>query len=204
MSQIKCGHCSTRQRPVYHKTTREVAFCGFQAARATLAQTTRTLPAAEQPTQPVVRASLRQNEWGMKIPEVMVRGIRDGRYAVKVDTDHVFIRMSHPTHGKSKGCTILQTQHSDFYKPLITFYPTGSLAVFQRSPRIEQALLMIAADPYTAALAYGKELGCCSRCGRELTDERSRHYSIGPECEKHWPELITYINETQGPYVPTY
>jgi hypothetical protein len=42
----------------------------------------------------------------------------------------------------------------------------------------------------------------CSKCGKKLTHGRSRYYGIGPECEEFWPEVINFINETKGVYVP--
>ena len=202
MHRIKCGHCSTTRSATYHTTSQEVRECAFRAARAaSQAQKVATVRSQIVPTRP------RPNTWQFKTPRVMVEQMREGRYAVEVTlpgqpTDWVFVRVSRPTRGKKAGCLVLQTQHSDYYKPLLTIYPSGSVYFFKASEKLDMALMMIAADPYTSAINYGRELGCCSRCARELTDERSRHYSIGPECEKSWPEIINYINETKGVFVP--
>lgn len=40
----------------------------------------------------------------------------------------------------------------------------------------------IARDPKAAAIAYGKEYGICSVCGRELSDPESVAAGIGPVC----------------------
>lgn len=40
-------------------------------------------------------------------------------------------------------------------------------------------------NPTEAMATYGREIGCCARCGRELTNETSRAAGIGPECRKH-------------------
>jgi hypothetical protein len=46
----------------------------------------------------------------------------------------------------------------------------------------EKAILAIAADPKGAAIAYGRETGTCSVCGRTLTDANSIAAGIGPIC----------------------
>lgn len=40
-------------------------------------------------------------------------------------------------------------------------------------------------NPAEAMATYGREIGSCGRCGRELTNEISRAAGIGPECRKH-------------------
>lgn len=44
---------------------------------------------------------------------------------------------------------------------------------------------IITAGPVEAMIRYGKELGECGHCGRELTNDVSRGKGIGPHCEKH-------------------
>jgi hypothetical protein len=195
---VKCGHCSTRQRAVYHKDVKEVRFCGFTAARQTLAANTRTDPSWGVPGA--------KPAWSFQTPQVMVENMRDGRYAVAPGTagaekdQHVFIRVSRPKTGKKKGALVIQTQHSDDYRPFITFWPSGQIYVAKQNDRLDQALLMVAADPFTSAMKYAELWNVCSRCGKQLTDAKSRWYGIGPECEKHWPEIINYVNETRGAF----
>ncbi len=43
-------------------------------------------------------------------------------------------------------------------------------------------IVTVAADPASAAKAYGKRYGSCSVCGRELTDGNSIDAGIGPIC----------------------
>lgn len=45
-------------------------------------------------------------------------------------------------------------------------------------------LKAIVADPKAAALVFATELGICSRCKAELTDESSRAVGMGPICRK--------------------
>jgi hypothetical protein len=47
---------------------------------------------------------------------------------------------------------------------------------------VAQEVLTAAADPKAAAIAYGRRTGCCSVCGRELTDPTSVEAGIGPIC----------------------
>lgn len=44
---------------------------------------------------------------------------------------------------------------------------------------------IIAADPKTALLRYGQELGQCGHCNRDLTNQESRSFGIGPHCRKN-------------------
>lgn len=137
--------------------------------------------------------------WRFKAPRSIVENMRDGRYAVDFEGKWTFLRVSRPKHGALKGYFVVQTQHGESYAPLVTIGPSSAPITHQTpNARLENALLVAACDPFTSAISYGIELGCCSRCGRELTDERSRWYSIGPECEKSWPEIVNYIDETKG------
>ena len=47
---------------------------------------------------------------------------------------------------------------------------------------VKAALAPIFANPLEAAVAYGKKVGVCSCCGRELTDPVSIERGIGPIC----------------------
>jgi len=212
MNRIKCGHCKK-----YHDAVYQVRRCANRQVQAR-ANTARVIAiadakraAVEQPTPGTAGVPARGKwlpaEWQFTTPRAMVEHMREGRYAVEIKlpgkpTDWVFIRVSRPTHGQKKGCLVLQTQHSDYYKMLLQVYPSGHIYTAQYNEKLDMALMMVAADPFTAAINYGRELGCCSRCARKLTDERSRYYSIGPECEKYWPEIINYLNETRGVFVP--
>jgi hypothetical protein len=46
----------------------------------------------------------------------------------------------------------------------------------------ESAILAVCANPETAAIAYGRQFGICSCCGRELTNKKSIELGIGPIC----------------------
>lgn len=180
---VFCGHCKRR-----HATPYDVYVCSLGAHRRKMAP---ARVVAEPPAAP-----------SLMTPVTMIKSMRDGRYAVRPDanTHFTFIRISRPKVGKKKGCLVIQTQHSDWYKDCIVFYPSGR--VFVADKRVDASLLLLVVDPITAALAYSKEMHVCCRCGRDLTDGRSQYYGVGPECEKYLPELINVVNETHGVYVP--
>ena len=49
-----------------------------------------------------------------------------------------------------------------------------------------QTLTAIAADPATAAKAYGALMARCSFCGHPLKDDGSVDVGYGPKCAKQW------------------
>ena len=50
----------------------------------------------------------------------------------------------------------------------------------------ERRICEVASDPKAAAIAYGKEFGSCSTCGRQLTDPASIAMGIGPICAQKY------------------
>lgn len=107
------------------------------------------------------------------IPVRDAQGVRAGRYAL-VHADGIkFYRV---TEGKGRwaGRTFIEAQASDDHHPI-------------RNAEARQTILKaIAENPLEAEQRYGQELGCCSRCGRTLTDETSRAYGIGPDCRSKY------------------
>lgn len=126
--------------------------------------------------------------------------VPDGRYAVQPDetVPLTFIRISRPKKGQYGGTIKVQTQHSDDLILRWVYWPSGRVSEYERS--IEEKLLLVCVDSRRAATTYGRELGQCCCCGKTLTDERSRYYGIGPECEKKWPWIIQLVNERDGEY----
>lgn len=59
----------------------------------------------------------------------------------------------------------------------------GSLSL---NGELQQTLVAVAADPATAARAYGRLMGRCSFCGLKLTDEGSTEVGYGPICARHY------------------
>lgn len=69
------------------------------------------------------------------------------------------------------------------------YYPTGAYAgkitptgVFNGDSQMAEVLAKVAVDPQGAAVAYGRQTGNCSCCGRELSDPVSIFGGIGPVC----------------------
>lgn len=128
----------------------------------------------------------------------MLEMIPSGYYAVRPDTETelAFVRISRPGHGKWKGYLKVQTQHGDQLidrwawnmanpDPLTS---VRSWSVwrnqFPGNQSIEDLLLLVIVDHRKAGRTYAEEIGRCHRCNKDLTDERSRWYGFGPECEK--------------------
>lgn len=137
-----------------------------------------------------------------KIPLNMLHDLRDGYYASRPDDSrpYTFFRVSRPNRGNYKGTLKIQTQHGPDLKLALVIYPGDR--VYWHNMVVEDDLLLVVVDQRGCALAYAEKLGKCMRCGTELTDDRSRWYGIGPECERHWPEIINEIDDTKGRYRP--
>jgi DNA-directed RNA polymerase subunit RPC12/RpoP len=193
-SGIRCGHCSSRlSRPIFHETVDDVRVCSGINPRQVYHNARTSIQAAN--AQPQIENQL----------ATMLLGTKDGRYAVKMhDADpYKFLRLSRPNQGKAKGYLKIQSQHSEHYQSigLIALDGVGSKR-FLYAPSYVPYLRMLVCDPTTAAMDYGREMRRCSRCGIKLTDDRSRWFNIGPECEKYWPEIIAITEDKRGPYVP--
>jgi hypothetical protein len=107
------------------------------------------------------------------VPVRDAQGVRAGRYAIVEDGVTKFFRI---TEGKGRwaGRTFIEAQASDDHHPI------------RNGERRAAILKAIAESPLEAEQRYGQELGCCSRCGRTLTDETSRAYGIGPDCRSKY------------------
>ena len=136
--------------------------------------------------------------------------IKDGRYAVRTDDDnkqHVFVRVSRPKTGQYRGMLMVQTQHSDQYIRRLVMSTVTHKTMYQYTRPIQgqglaDIISAIIVDPQQAAFDYAVAKSQCSRCGRELTDDRSSYLGIGPECEKHAPEYVTWVQDKKGAYRP--
>lgn len=92
-----------------------------------------------------------------------------GRYAVKIDDKMRFFEVSTPDSGRWAGYVFLNEQLGGDFHPI------------RDNRRRHRILEMIAKDD-DALARYGKELGFCGRCNRELTTKESREFGIGPVC----------------------
>jgi hypothetical protein len=131
----------------------------------------------------------------------MLTAIAQGYYAVPLNDsdDHSFVRISFPKNGKYKGCTKIQTIHGENLKERAILYPSGTFSIFA-PPRTQQrdvlltALMGIVSDSHACNRRYAQIIGRCCRCNKQLTDTRSRHYGIGPECEEYMPWVIDEVD----------
>lgn len=141
------------------------------------------------------KESRRVDDPRLEMIKGMIDFIPDGYYATAKDGEggHVdFLRIKRTTKATRRlpaGVLKIQTQHSERWEDALLLYPSGRWYVFRRAA-IEMVLLVIA-DHKTCARRYGIEVQACQRCNKTLTDDRSRHYLIGPECEqKHGGAMV--------------
>jgi len=134
---------------------------------------------------------------GTKVPLMMLELVPSGCYAVQPDsaTPLTFLRISRPTFGKWKGWVKVQTQHSENWVDRWAWNPSNTDprtrvrsyshgAQFAGRQTIEDLILLVIVDHRKAGRQYAAEIGNCHFCNKDLTDERSRWYGFGPECEK--------------------
>lgn len=132
----------------------------------------------------------------------LIGAVPDGLYAVQeYDGGHVdFLRISRPKTGKYGGSIKVQTQHGSYgdgkYKTRAVLWPSGRFSVWH--PPVIDMLMLLVTDHISAALLYAKKSNRCCRCNAKLTDDRSRKYGIGPECEKSWPHIIEAVDEREA------
>lgn len=143
------------------------------------------------------------------LPKMMVDKITDGRYAITADdnTETIFLRKyTYKDDAKNRfaGCSLLQHRIAEEWHNHTVYWPSGKLTRISHSYKgmeFPEAWAQVFADPQDAAHRFAeREHRCCS-CGTNLTDARSRHYGIGPECEKARPDVIGWVNTTVGPFV---
>lgn len=126
--------------------------------------------------------------------------------------DLVFLRVSLIKPYKSgkrrayQGCVKIQTQHSDDLIDRFVIDPNGkyrSESTTMGADTMAGILASVVVDPRGAAARYGRAKEQCCVCGKTLTDERSRWYGIGPDCETRWPEIIVESDDDRGAFVPS-
>ena len=96
--------------------------------------------------------------------------VANGRYCIRIGEKLRFFHVNAPTKGKWVGFTFIKE-----------FFGGGQEVNIRNRENRNQILGAIAQDS-DALARYGRELGFCGVCGRELTDEESRAIGIGPVC----------------------
>lgn len=91
-----------------------------------------------------------------------------------------FVFSRAPDTGRNAGA--IYVKENGEYLGKVTadqFYPT-----FSCDDTTRDRIITAAADPHTAAKAYGMRVGVCSCCNRELTNGISIELGIGPICRE--------------------
>lgn len=175
------------------------------------ARNTREAALAHATREPDAEPVMKRTSLGL--PAAMLFDIKEGRYAVSLTGTKKldFIRLSivKPPKGRARrsyvGCLKVQTQHGESLQTRAYISPEGEVYLVSTTMsenRLTEIFMAIIVDQKKALHLYGREKGMCCRCGKELTDERSRHYGIGPECEKKWPAFVPEMDDRLGEYVP--
>ena len=103
-----------------------------------------------------------------------------GRNAGKVTLRFLGAAVSYVLTGPNAGC--LYVKDGDQYMGKVTLAGEFRAAYGVDAAPVIEALLAAQEDPEAAAIAYGRETGSCSCCGRELTNQQSLDLGIGPIC----------------------
>lgn len=116
---------------------------------------------------PIIEAFERARDNGVRSPKL------------RLDT---FVFSRAPDHGANAGAV--------YVKEGETYLGKIAAGRFQRSRECDEAtearVLAVAADPASAATAYGRRYGRCSICGRELTRNESIDRAMGPICAERF------------------
>ena len=126
--------------------------------------------------------------------------IPKGYYAVQADETSpiIFMRCARPKNKRYTQPDVkFQTQHGPRFEDAWALWPSGEVSIFKTG--IEDSILLLIADYQGAMHRYAERIGNCMRCNTELTDPRSRHYGVGPDCEEmgmYW--VIDQVDEECG------
>lgn len=97
------------------------------------------------------------------------------------------IRVAVPATGENDlDFLIVQRAENDVRRVLRTLGGHGDITILlaEQVRQAERLAKLDRAELIEAAATYGRELGYCGRCGRELTDKDSRDAGLGPDCAK--------------------
>lgn len=128
----------------------------------------------------------------------LIDSLPDGYYAAQLAEGEpvTFMRVSRPKRGTFSGTVKVQTIHGENLMNAWVLWPSGKVSIYSRDREgIKDALLLLLTDYRNAALRYAQLIGKCCRCNMRLTDDHSRHYGIGPICDKIWEWIIVLVDE---------
>lgn len=100
----------------------------------------------------------------------------------KLRTDNMILSLA-PDHGANAGAVYVKTRNDEYLGKVMNgkYFATGSATDEQKA-----MVAKIVLDPKAAAAEYGKTMGVCMCCGRQLTDPVSVANGIGPDCADHF------------------
>ena len=141
-----------------------------------------------------------------KVPLDMLKSVGSGYFAVRLDANqvHTFFVLTEIKEIKNVkrklpiGTFTVETLHGDRKKWVLTIFPDGTVREYDLSR--EKELLLVCVDPNGGKIEFGIQRERCGQCGKGLTDDRSRWYGIGPDCEKRHGNIISIVDEKYGPY----
>lgn len=133
--------------------------------------------------------------------------IPDGRYAVTSDDGKqtVFMRLvTHKPTSRGSERRRVQQKSSDKWLTRQTYSKSGHNFGINRihGTVIADLLTQIMMDKAGCSDRYGDRYSECVRCGRELTDDKSRYYRLGSECISYRPDLVDYVDNKYGVWTP--
>lgn len=136
----------------------------------------------------------------LNMVKALIDLVPNGYFAVQKEAGaHIdFLRISRPVKKQYAGTVKVQTQHGPSLDIEAVLWPSGKWSVYKWG--VVDMLMLLVSDFHTAAKRYASKKGCCMRCTADLTDKRSRHYGIGPECELKdgWAWAVDEKDEEMG------
>lgn len=118
-----------------------------------------------------------------KIEEAFARARENGGKQLRLRLANFIFSPAPPT-GANPGAVYVKSRGEgrEYYGKVVN----GQLRCVDAGRPYEAEIIAAAADPLSAAKAYGHQFGECSICGRELTDPASIAAGIGPVCASKW------------------
>lgn len=130
----------------------------------------------------------------------IARGLKSPKLRVLAPDGRSELRMSLTRTGSAPG-SISVVINGEFVGCI---RPNGdTTSGVARDQALQERLLLVAADPTTAAKEYAVLMGLCSFCNKALTDEGSVAVGYGPICAKHWGLPHTALGTRKLGDIPT-
>ena len=120
-----------------------------------------------------------------RVKEIFDTAVKSGLKSPKLRLEGLVLS---PAKANSKNAGAIYVKagssfESEYYGKVLN----GQFYKMRTAPdSVTEALQALASDPTATAVAYGRETGICSCCGRTLTDPESIARGIGPICADNW------------------